>query len=74
MYSNSYGRGSEAYFEQDERLCVCGGGGLTEVITDTEYDVTFEARPLCNSTRCTALLKSDITMKIRNCVCLSIKY
>ena len=37
------------------RRCV-GALGLTEVITDTEYyDVTFEARPLCNSTRCTAL-------------------
>ena len=28
-------------------------------------DVTFEARPLCNLTRCTALWKIDIPMKIR---------
>ena len=28
-------------------------------------DVTFEARPLCNLTRCTALWKSDIPKKIR---------
>ena len=32
-------------------------------------DVTFEARPLCNLTRCTALCKSDILMKIRPCDC-----
>ena len=29
-------------------------------------DVTFEARPLCNLTRCTALWKSDTPKKIRH--------
>ena len=29
-------------------------------------DATFEARPLCNLTRCAALLKSDIPKKIRH--------
>ena len=29
-------------------------------------DVTFEARPLCNLTRCTALRNSDIPMIIRH--------
>ena len=28
-------------------------------------DVTFEARPLCNLTQCTALWKSDIPKEIR---------
>ena len=32
-------------------------------------DVTFEARPLCNLTGCTALWKSDIPMKIRHYDC-----
>ena len=31
--------------------------------------VTFEARPLCNFTRCTAIWKSDIPMKIRHYDC-----
>ena len=32
-------------------------------------DVTFEARPLCNLTWCTALYKSDIPKKIRHYDC-----
>ena len=32
-------------------------------------NVTFEARPLCNLTRCTALWKSDMPKKIRNYDC-----
>ena len=37
-------------------------------------DVTFEARPLCNLTRCNALWKSYIPKKIRHYDCLRIKY
>ena len=32
-------------------------------------DVTFEVRPLCNLTRCSALWKSDIPKKIRHYDC-----
>ena len=36
--------------------------------------MTFEARPLFNLTRCIALWKSDIPMKIRHYDCESINY
>ena len=48
------------------RRSVGARGGLTEVIPDTETQCDIEARPLCNLTRCTALLKSVIPMKIRH--------
>ena len=32
-------------------------------------EVTFDARPLCNLTQCTALWKSDIPKKIRHFDC-----
>ena len=35
QHKNSHGRGSEAHFEHDERLCGCLLG-LKEVIPDTE--------------------------------------
>ena len=50
---NSYGRGSEAHFEHDETLCGCLWGNTRYCVND----VTFEVRPLCNLTRCTALWK-----------------
>ena len=43
-------------------------GGLEELTEASDHilsnNVTFEARPLCNLTRCTASWESDIPMKI----------
>ena len=58
MYSNSYGRVSGAHFDMiRRRVDACG---VYQILSN---DVTFEARPLCNLTRCTALGKSDIPKK-----------
>ena len=68
LHKNSHGRGSEAHFEHGETLCGCLLG-LTEITQILSNVVTFEVRPLCNMTRCTALWKSDIPIKIRHYDC-----
>ena len=64
MESHTYGIGTEAHFEHDETLCDCPGSNLRSYQI-LSFDVTFEARPLCNLARCTALWKDDISMKIK---------
>ena len=51
------------------RRCVGACGVKRRSYQILSNDVTFEARPLCNLTRCTALCKSDIPMKIRHYDC-----
>ena len=51
------------------RRCVGACGVKRRSYQILNNDVTFEARPLCNLTRCTALWKSDIQMKIRHFDC-----
>ena len=53
---------ARGHFEHDETLC----GRSCQILSN---DVTFEARPLCNLTRCTVLWKSDIPMKNRHYDC-----
>ena len=56
------------------KCCVGACGVQRRSYQILSNDVTFEARPLCNLTRCTALSKSDIPKKIRYYDCESIKY
>ena len=51
------------------RRCVGACGVKRRSYHILSNDVTFEVRPLCNLTRCTALWKSDIPMKIRHYNC-----
>ena len=51
------------------RRCVGAFGVKRRSCQIVSNDVTFEARPLCNMTRCTALWKSDIPKKIRHYDC-----
>ena len=51
------------------RRCVGACGVLRRSYQILSNDVTFEARPLCNLTRYTALWKSDIPKKIRHYDC-----
>ena len=51
------------------RRCVGACGVLWRSYQILSKDVTFEARPLCNLTRCTALWKSDLPMKVRHYDC-----
>ena len=51
------------------RLCVGVCGVKRKSYQIQRIDVTFEARPLCNLTWCTALWKSDIPMKIGHYDC-----
>ena len=49
------------------RRCVGAYGvNIGHTVQIRSNDLTFKARPLCNLTRCTALWKSDIPMKIRH--------
>ena len=51
------------------RRCVGTCGVQRRSYQRLSNDVTFEVRPLCNFTQCTALRKSDIPMKIRHFDC-----
>ena len=51
------------------RLCVSACRVKRRSNQILSNDVTFEARSLCNLTRCTALWKGDISMKIRHYDC-----
>ena len=51
------------------RRCVGAWGFNTRSYQIQSNDVNFEARPLCNLTRCTAFWKSDIPMKIKHYDC-----
>ena len=51
------------------RRCVGACGVLQRSYPILEHDVTYEARPLCSLTRCTALWKTDIPIKIRHNDC-----
>ena len=51
------------------RRCVGACGVKRRKYQTLSNNVTFEARPLCNLTRCAAFWKSDIPMKIRHYDC-----
>ena len=57
---------AQRLFSSIMRRCVGDCGVLRRSYRILSNDVIFEARPLCNLMRCTALWKSDIPMKIRN--------
>ena len=59
---------AQMFISSMRRRCVGACGVKRSSYQILSNDVTFEERPLCNSTRCSALWKTDILMKIRHCI------
>ena len=58
--------GAQRLISSMMRRCVGACGVKQRSYQILRHYVTFEARPLCNLTKCTALSKSDAPIKFRH--------